>query len=105
MAGWVSGLFSAKTKLPLIEWRPGREEGEPVEGFPYPDGRRRSKESIALPGQCVAENDSLEGSTQLIFAVPPEQRGDIRPKGGKKETSRALQAHAVSKNAKAQTSE
>ena len=66
MAGWVSALFSAKTKLPLIERRPGREEGEPVEGFHYPDhrphgqGTTSEQESIALPGQCVAENDNLE---------------------------------------------
>lgn len=60
MAGWVSGLFSAKTKLPLIEWRPGREEGEPVEGFPYPDHRphgqgttsEQRKHSLTWPMCC-----------------------------------------------------
>ena len=63
MAGWVSGLFSAKTKLPLT----GGEEslGEPVEGFhlpvhhPHSQGRTEKEASIAQPGRRAAKDDSL----------------------------------------------
>ena len=70
-----------------VERRSGQGEQECREGFHYPDhhphgqGRTLGEESLALPGQRVAEEDSLEKGTQLIFVVPPKQDGgDRRPK-------------------------
>ena len=96
-----------RDKAPIdqaVERRSGQGERECGEGFHYPDrhpqgqGRTLEEESLALPGQRVAEKDNLERGTQLISVVPPEQGGDRRPKRGEEETSPSMQAQAFSKN-------
>lgn len=103
LTGWVSGLFSAKTKLPLSG---GESLGEPIEGFHlpvhHPHGQRRTEKegNIAQPGRRAAEDDSWEWSTHLMSVTPLEQGGDVRQRWGKKEISPARHAHAFRKKYK-----